>query len=71
MNYKRLRVPKCATLANRIRDDVAVIVKELNEREDTEATDEERFNLLAKLLGGLYAEFSALSKTARCFNKCI
>ena len=55
-------VPKCATLANRIRDDVDVIVKELNEREDTEATDEERFNLLAKLLGGLYAEFSALSK---------
>lgn len=55
-------VPKCATLANRIRDDVDVIVKELNEREGTEAADEERFNLLAKLLGGLYAEFSALSK---------
>ena len=26
------------------------------------ATDEEQFNLLAKLLGGLYAEFSSLAK---------
>ena len=54
--------PKCATLANRIREDVDVIVKALNEKEDMEATDEEQFNLLAKLLGGLYAEFSSLAK---------
>lgn len=53
---------KCATLANRIRDDVDVIVQELEEKEDIVATDEERFNLLAKLLGGLYAEFSSLAK---------
>jgi len=55
-------IPKCATLASRIRDDVDVIVKALDEKEDTEATDEEQFNLLAKLLGGLYAEFSSLAK---------
>lgn len=55
-------IPKCATLANRIREDVDVIVKALNEKEDMEATDEEQFNLLAKLLGGLYAEFSSLAK---------
>lgn len=55
-------IPKCATLANRIRDDVDVIVKALDEKEDMEATDEEQFNLLAKLLGGLYAEFSSLAK---------
>lgn len=55
-------IPKCATLANRIREDVDVIVKELDEKEDMEATDEEQFNLLAKLLGGLYAEFSSLAK---------
>lgn len=53
---------KCATLASRIRDDVDVIVKALDEKEDMEATDEEQFNLLAKLLGGLYAEFSSLAK---------
>lgn len=39
-----------------------VIVKALDEKEDMEATDEEQFNLLAKLLGGLYAEFSSLAK---------
>lgn len=55
-------IPKCATLANRIRDDFGVIVKELEEKEELEATDEEQFNLLAKLLGGLYAEFSSLAK---------
>lgn len=55
-------IPKCATLANRIREDVDVIVKTLDEKEDMEATDEEQFNLLAKLLGGLYAEFSSLAK---------
>ena len=55
-------IPKCATLASRIRDDVDVIVKALDEKEDMEATDEEHFNLLAKLLGGLYAEFSSLAK---------
>lgn len=55
-------IPKCATLANRLREDVDVIVQELEEKEDTEATDEEQFNLLAKLLGGLYAEFSSLAK---------
>lgn len=55
-------IPKCATLASRIRDDVDVIVKALDEKEDMEATDEEQFNLLAKLLGGLYAEFSSLAK---------
>ena len=55
-------IPKCATLASRIRDDVDVIVKALYEKEDMEATDEEQFNLLAKLLGGLYAEFSSLAK---------
>ena len=55
-------IPKCATLANRIREDVDVIVKALDEKEDMEATDEEQFNLLAKLLGGLYAEFSSLAK---------
>ncbi len=55
-------IPKCETLANRIREDVDVIVKALNEKEDMEATDEEQFNLLAKLLGGLYAEFSSLAK---------
>ena len=55
-------IPKCATLASRIRDDVDVIVKALEEKEDMEATDEEQFNLLAKLLGGLYAEFSSLAK---------
>ena len=55
-------IPKCATLASRIRDDVDVIVKALVEKEDMEATDEEQFNLLAKLLGGLYAEFSSLAK---------
>lgn len=54
--------PKCVTLANRIREDVDVIVKALDEKEDMEATDEEQFNLLAKLLGGLYAEFSSLAK---------
>ena len=55
-------IPKCATLANRIREDVDVIVKTLDEKEDMETTDEEQFNLLAKLLGGLYAEFSSLAK---------
>lgn len=55
-------IPKCATLASRIRDDVDVIVKALDEKEDMEATDEEQFNLLAKLLGSLYAEFSSLAK---------
>ena len=55
-------IPKCATLASRIRDDVDAIVKALDEKEDMEATDEEQFNLLAKLLGGLYAEFSSLAK---------
>lgn len=55
-------IPKCATLASQIRDDVDVIVKALDEKEDMEATDEEQFNLLAKLLGGLYAEFSSLAK---------
>ena len=55
-------IPKCAPLASRIRDDVDVIVKALDEKEDMEATDEEQFNLLAKLLGGLYAEFSSLAK---------
>ena len=55
-------IPKCATLANRIREDVDVIVKALDEKKDMEATDEEQFNLLAKLLGGLYAEFSSLAK---------
>ena len=55
-------IPKCATLASRIRDDVDVIVKALDEKEDMEATDEDQFNLLAKLLGGLYAEFSSLAK---------
>ena len=55
-------IPKCATLASRIRDDVDVIVKALDEKEDMEATDEEQFNLLTKLLGGLYAEFSSLAK---------
>ena len=55
-------IPKCATLASRIRDDGDVIVKALDEKEDMEATDEEQFNLLAKLLGGLYAEFSSLAK---------
>lgn len=55
-------IPKCATLANRIREDVDVVVKALDEKEDMEATDEEQFNLLAKLLGGLYAEFSSLAK---------
>lgn len=55
-------IPKCATLANQIRKDVDVIVKALDEKEDMEATDEEQFNLLAKLLGGLYAEFSSLAK---------
>lgn len=55
-------IPKYATLASRIRDDVDVIVKALDEKEDMEATDEEQFNLLAKLLGGLYAEFSSLAK---------
>lgn len=55
-------IPKCAILASRIRDDVDVIVKALDEKEDMEATDEEQFNLLAKLLGGLYAEFSSLAK---------
>ena len=55
-------IPKCATLASRIIDDVDVIVKALDEKEDMEATDEEQFNLLAKLLGGLYAEFSSLAK---------
>ena len=55
-------IPKCATIASRIRDDVDVIVKALDEKEDMEATDEEQFNLLAKLLGGLYAEFSSLAK---------
>ena len=55
-------IPKCATLASRIRDDVDVIVKALDEKEDMEATDEEQFNLLAKLLVGLYAEFSSLAK---------
>lgn len=55
-------IPKCATLASRIRDDVDVIVKALDEKEDMEATDEEQFNLLAKLLGGLYAELSSLAK---------
>lgn len=55
-------IPKCATLASRIRDDVDVIVKALDEKEDMEAADEEQFNLLAKLLGGLYAEFSSLAK---------
>lgn len=55
-------IPKCATLANRIREDVDVIVEALDEKEDMEATDEEQFNLLAKLLGGLYAEFSSLAK---------
>lgn len=55
-------IPKCVTLANRLREDVDVIVKALDEKEDMEATDEERFNLLAKLLGGLYAEFSSLAK---------
>lgn len=59
---KTLGIPKCATLASRIRDDVDVIVKALDEKEDMEATDEEQFNLLAKLLGGLYAEFSSLAK---------
>lgn len=54
--------PKCATLAGRIRDDVDVIVKELEEKENIEETDEEQFDLLAKLLGALYAEFSTLSK---------
>lgn len=55
-------IPKCATLVSRIRDDVDVIVKAFEEKEDMEATDEEQFNLLAKLLGGLYAEFSSLAK---------
>lgn len=55
-------IPKCATLANRIRDDFEVIVKEFEEKEEMEATDEEQCNLLAKLLGGLYAEFSSLDK---------
>ena len=55
-------IPNCATLANRIREDMDVIVKELEENENTEAKDEEQFDLLAKLLGALYAEFSALSK---------
>ena len=54
--------PKCATLAGRIRDDVDMIVKELEEKENMEETDEEQFDLLAKLLGALYAEFSTLSK---------
>ena len=49
-------IPKCATLANRIRDDFEVIVKEFEEKEKMEATDEEQ------LLGGLYAEFSSLAK---------
>lgn len=55
-------IPKCATLASRIRDDVDVFVKVLDEKEDMEVTDEEQFNLLAKLLGGLYVEFSSLAK---------
>ena len=55
-------IPKCATLANRIREDVDVIVEALSEKENTESTDEEQFNLLAKLLGGLYTEFSSLAK---------
>lgn len=54
--------PKCATLEGRIRDDVDIIVKELEEKENMEETDEEQFDLLAKLLGALYAEFSTLSK---------
>lgn len=59
---KTPEILKCATLASRIRDDVDVIVKELDEKEDMEVTDEAQFNLLAKLLGGLYAEFSSLAK---------
>ncbi len=59
---KSPRIPKCATLASRIRDDVDAFVKVLDEKEDMEVTDEEQFNLLAKLLGGLYAEFSSLAK---------
>lgn len=55
--------PKCATLAGRIRDDVDIIVKELEEKENMEETDEEQCDLLAKLLGALYAEFSTLSKS--------
>ena len=55
-------IPKCATLANRIRDDVDVIVEALSEKENMESADEEQFNLLAKLLGGLYTEFSLLAK---------
>lgn len=49
-------------ITNRIREDVDVIVKALDEKEDMEATDEEQFNLLAKWLDGLYAEFSSLAK---------
>ena len=53
-------IPKCATLATRIREDVGVIVKGIDE--NTVDPNEEQFDLLAKLLGGLYVEFSALSK---------
>lgn len=53
---------KCATLAGQIRDDMDVIVKELEEKENMEETDEEQFELLAKLLGALYTEFATLSK---------
>ena len=52
--------PKCATLAKQIREDVEAIAEGLEEC--IEDADEEQFELLAKLLGALYSEFSALSK---------
>ena len=63
-------IPKCATLASRIRDDVDVIVKALDEKEDMEATDEEQFNLLAKLLGWFICGiFITGKKATRCLNE--
>lgn len=53
---------KCATLSGRIKEDVDVLVEELDEKVDAGVTDEKQFALLAKLLKALYTEFSSLSR---------
>ena len=63
MKYKKTSgIPKCATLANCIRDDFEVMLKNLKKRKRWKPQMRSNFNLLAKLLGGLYAEFSSLAK---------
>lgn len=54
--------PKCATLASRMKENLNAVVEELDNVSNSDITDEEQFDLLAKLLGRLYSEFSTLSK---------